>query len=106
MYFPLKANYKFSALGNELRLKVFRYVIEAEDAGRSAGDIAAHFKVPPSTLSTHLRTLEQAGLLLSERDQQRIIYRVNHIELRKLIGFLVNDCCEGRPELCGLKIKS
>jgi len=93
---------RFSALGNDLRLGCFRYVIRAGAAGRSAGDIARHLGVAPSTLSSHLATLQRCGLLSSRRERQRVIYTVDAEVVRSLIGFLVDDCCQGRPELCGL----
>lgn len=93
---------RFAALGNDLRLACFRFVIRAGADGRPAGEIARHLDVAPSTLSSHLATLQRCGLLSSRRERQRVIYTVDDTVVRSLIGFLVNDCCEGRPELCGL----
>lgn len=93
---------RFAALGNDLRLACFRLVIRAGADGRSAGDIARHLDVAPSTLSSHLATLQRCGLLSSRRERQRVIYSVDAAVVRSLIGFLVDDCCQGRPELCGL----
>jgi ArsR family transcriptional regulator len=95
----------FAALGNPLRLRVFRFVIKAGDAGRSAGDIARALKVPASTLSPHLRVLEQAGLVRARRDATRIIYRVNPSAVQKLVHYLMDDCCQGQPELCGVSLQ-
>ncbi|MFN3165325.1 MAG: ArsR/SmtB family transcription factor [Pseudohongiellaceae bacterium] len=100
----MKSADQLAALGNELRLKVFRYVIKSGDEGVCAGEIANHFKVPASTLSAHLKTLQQNGLLKTRRSQQRIYYSVNHAQVRKLIQFLVSDCCASSPELCGLEL--
>ena len=96
---------RFAALGNGLRLDVFRLVITAGDEGIPAGQIASRLDVPASTLSSHLKTLHQVGLLTSRRDQQKLIYTVNHSVVRELIGFLVEDCCQSQPALCGLTIK-
>jgi len=93
---------RFAALGNDLRLACFRFVIRAGANGRSAGDIARHLDVAPSTLSSHLATLQRCGLLSSRRERQRVIYTVDEAVVRSLVGLLVDDCCEGRPELCGL----
>lgn len=91
----------FAALANELRLDVFRLLIGALPDGLAAGEIAQKLEVPPSTLSTHLAQLERVGLLKSRREQQRIVYAVNSEGTKSLVGFLVNDCCNGQPELCG-----
>lgn len=92
----------FAALGNPLRLRIFRLVVAAGPAGLRAGLIAERLDVPPSTLSTHLRTLQGAGLLTARRERQRIVYAVDAVAVRSLVAYLVEDCCGGRPELCGL----
>lgn len=91
----------FAALANELRLEVFRLLVSVLPDGLPAGHIAERLKVPSSTLSTHLAQLERAGLLKSWREQQRILYAVDTDGTKNLVGFLVNDCCNGQPELCG-----
>jgi DNA-binding transcriptional ArsR family regulator len=91
----------FAALANELRLSVFRLLVGVAPEGLPAGQIAERLEVPASTLSTHLAQLERAGLLKSWREQQRILYAVDTEGTRNLVGFLVNDCCGGQPELCG-----
>jgi DNA-binding transcriptional ArsR family regulator len=91
----------FAALAHELRLEVFRLLIGALPSGLPAGQIAQQLEVPASTLSTHLAQLERAGLLKSWREQQRIFYAVDTNGTKNLVGFLVNDCCNGQPELCG-----
>jgi hypothetical protein len=48
--------------------------------------------------------LVRAGLLRSARDGRTIIYRSNVEGMRALIGFLVNECCDGHPELCNLVV--
>ncbi len=90
-----------SALAHEHRLTAFRLLIEAGPSGLPAGEIAARMGVPPSTLSHHLGLLERARLLHSWRRERRIFYAVRMDGVRSLIAFLVEDCCEGRPELCG-----
>jgi len=42
----------------------------------------------------------RAGLIKVERDGRAMNYRANIAGLRGLVGFLMRDCCEGRPELC------
>ena len=100
----MKQHTKFAALGQDIRLKVFRLLI-AEENGMSAGDIASQLQSPPSTLSSHLKVLEHAELIQSRRQSQKIIYSVNHQQVRQLVAFLVDDCCNRQPDLCGLEIK-
>lgn len=91
----------FAALAHELRLKVFRLLLSKSPHGLPAGQIALRLQVPASTLSSHLAQLERARLLRSWREHRRILYAVDTEGTKALVGFLVNDCCGGQPELCG-----
>ncbi len=90
-----------SALAHASRLAVFRLLVRAGPDGMAAGDIAREVGVRPQTLSTHLTILGHAGLIGSRRDGRSIIYSADYAGMRKLLGFLVADCCAGRPEICG-----
>jgi DNA-binding transcriptional ArsR family regulator len=90
-----------AALAQETRLKVFRLLVQTGPEGLAAGEIARRLQVPPATLSFHLNHLESAGLIASERQQRRIVYSANYAGMRALLHFLTQDCCQGRPELCG-----
>lgn len=90
----------FAALAQPTRLEVFRLLMEHEPDGLAAGEIARHIGVPHNTMSTHLATLTRAGLIEAERQSRSIVYRAQLEAVRGLAGFLVKDCCGGRPELC------
>ncbi len=96
----------FAALAHKLRLSVFRLLVGVAPNGLPAGKIAMRLDVPASTLSTHLAQLERAKLIKSSRDRQRILYSIDAGGTQALVGFLVNDCCGGQPELCGLAGRS
>jgi protein-tyrosine-phosphatase/DNA-binding transcriptional ArsR family regulator len=91
----------FSVLAQETRLRLVRALASRGASGMSAGEVATHLGVTPSTLSFHLSTLEQAGLIRSTRQGRHIIYAVRFAGLRELLSFLTETCCAGRPELCG-----
>lgn len=91
----------FAALAHDVRLAVFRLLLQKGPTGLPAGQIALRLQIPASTLSTHLAQLERAGLLRSRREQQRILYAVDTEGTKNLVAFLVDDCCGGQPELCG-----
>jgi ArsR family transcriptional regulator len=90
-----------AALAQDCRLQVFRLLVRHAPQGLPAGQIAAQVGVPASTMSTHLAQLERAGLLRSWREQRRILYAIETEGIRQLVLFLTEDCCGGRPELCG-----
>lgn len=88
------------ALAHETRLSVFRMLVKAGPDGMIAGAIAERQGVPPSTMSHHLATLERAGLVQSERESRLIHYRADYPSMRRLLMFLMQDCCQGAPEMC------
>jgi DNA-binding transcriptional ArsR family regulator len=88
------------ALAHETRLSVFRMLVKAGPAGMIAGAIAEQCSVPPSTMSHHLATLERAGLVQSTRESRLIRYRADFAGMRRLMTFLMQDCCQGVPEMC------
>jgi DNA-binding transcriptional ArsR family regulator len=89
-----------SALAHGHRLAVFRLLVRAGQDGLAAGVIAREVGVRPNTLSTQLAILEHAGLVRSRRDGRSVIYAANYDRMRELLGFLLADCCGGRPEIC------
>jgi DNA-binding transcriptional ArsR family regulator len=95
----------FAALAHEVRLALFRLLVSREPDGLAAGEIAAELGVGPSTLSGHLAQLERARLIKSRRESRRIIYSVDRGGTQGLVSFLVDDCCGGRPELCGISTR-
>lgn len=89
-----------SALGQETRLEVFRLLVRAEPQGLPAGAIAARLGAVQNTASAHLKVLLQAGLIRAERDGRTIRYGADMTGLRDLLAFLMEDCCNGDPDLC------
>ncbi|MBS7544717.1 ArsR/SmtB family transcription factor [Ancylobacter oerskovii] len=90
----------FAALAQSTRLDVFRLLIEHEPLGLPAGEVARRLAVPHNTMSTHLAVLTRAGLIGAERQSRTIIYRAKLDTVRAMAGFLVKDCCRGRPDVC------
>ena len=89
-----------SALAHEGRLSAFRMLVQAGHLGMPAGEIARRLEVPPNTLSANLNILSHAGLVRSRRQGRSIIYAAEYDRMRDLLGFLVEDCCGGSPEIC------
>jgi ArsR family transcriptional regulator len=92
-----------AALGQPSRLEIFRLLMRREPDGLPAGAIAENVGCSHNTLSSHLGILARSGLVRGRRDGRSIVYRANIEGMQALIAFLVNDCCDGHPELCSLR---
>ena len=95
-----KAVEALSALAHDGRLSVFRLLVRAGKNGLAAGDIARKLDVLPNTLSANLTVLANAGLLTSRRDGRSIIYAADYERMSNLLGFLMEDCCNGDASIC------
>ncbi|MEP7210003.1 MAG: metalloregulator ArsR/SmtB family transcription factor [Alphaproteobacteria bacterium] len=95
-----------SALAHDGRLSVYHLLVRAGPKGVAAGGIARKLGMPPSSLSANLAILAQARLVTSKRDGRSIIYAANYDAMAELLAYLMEDCCGGRPEICGLVMTS
>ncbi|GLQ06906.1 ArsR/SmtB family transcription factor [Sneathiella chinensis] len=84
-----------AALGHDSRLAIYRLLVQAGDQGLNVGEIGTHLKIPPSTLAHHLGTLVSAGLVLQDRRGREIYNRADYHAMRKVTGFLTENCCAG-----------
>lgn len=90
-----KAVLVFEALSAESRLEVFRLLVKNEPNGLVAGDIAKKLKIPATTLSFHLKTINHAGLITVEKEGRFLRYRANITLINDLIEYLTAECCTG-----------
>jgi ArsR family transcriptional regulator len=92
---------RLGALAHPARLQAFRLLVAAGSRGVPSGEIAEALQVPPTAMSFHLSALERSGLIAARREGRHVFYAVQFEEVRRLLAFLTEDCCGGRPELCG-----
>jgi len=90
-----------AALAQPTRLNAFRALVQAGPNGMAQGELARVLDVQPATLSFHLQQLDQAGLVQRRRHSRHIYYAADFEGMRRLLAFLGEDCCAGRPEICG-----
>lgn len=88
------------ALAHPGRLAVFRLLVRAGPGGMPAGEIARAMATPANTMSTQLAILTRTGLIRARRDRRSVIYSADYPRITALLGFLMEDCCQGRPEIC------
>lgn len=84
-----------ASLAQVNRLAAFRLLVRAGKDGLPAGEIARALDIPPSSLSFHLAHLTRAGLIAQERQSRHMIYRANYEAMNRLVGYLLENCCEG-----------
>lgn len=65
-----------------------------------AGELSARLNVRQNTLSANLLVLLNAGLVRNQRQGRTIRYFADMDQFSALIGYMMQDCCGGRPELC------
>jgi ArsR family transcriptional regulator len=102
LYFQYDRNMKIktvvsalSALAQETRLAVFRFLITAGPEGMTPSKIAERLDLPAATLSFHLKELNHAGLIVSRQESRFIFYSADFKAMNKLIAFLTENCCAG-----------
>jgi DNA-binding transcriptional ArsR family regulator len=84
-----------AALAQETRLEVFRLLVRAGAAGLTPGAIAKSLDLPAPTLSFHLKELKGAGLVAVRREGRSLRYAPDFGAMRRLVGYLSENCCQG-----------
>lgn len=88
------------ALGQETRLDIFRLLVKLAPESLPSGEIATRLGVVQNTMSAHLGVLARSGLVGARRKGRSIEYSVEFDALRGFLTFLMQDCCQGQPEIC------
>lgn len=89
-----------SALAHQGRLSIFRELVQAGPEGLSAGEVSRRLGIAPNTLSASFTVLSHAGLVAGARHGRSIIYTAAYDRMAELLGFLMQDCCNGSPQVC------
>lgn len=94
----LDAARAFAALGSEQRIAVLRALVRAGPEGLTVGALRERIGLPASTLTHHLKTLAEAGLVDQERKGREIHCAAAAFDrVEKLSAFLINECCADAP---------
>jgi len=94
------ATVALDALAQESRLRIFRLLVSRGIDGLPAGQVAAKMGLAAPTLSFHLSQLRHAGLINCRRNGRSLIYSANFSAMMDLLGFLTEDCCQGKLGQC------
>ena len=77
----------FKALADPTRRRILRML---RDGPLTSGEIAGRFDTSWPTVSRHLAVLRDAGLILSVRDGQQIIYELNTTVVEDVVNSLLD----------------
>jgi ArsR family transcriptional regulator len=88
-----------AALAQDIRLDVYRLLVQSGPEGLPAGNIASTLKLAPNTLTFHFDRLRQAGLVTVRREGRSMIYAARYDAMNALVAYLTENCCGG--ESCG-----
>jgi len=77
----------FRALADPTRREILRLL---RDGPKTSGEIAEQFPTAWATISRHLGALRDAGLILSERNGQQIVYELNTTVFQDLVEHLLD----------------
>ncbi|SCF04367.1 transcriptional regulator, ArsR family [Micromonospora coriariae] len=78
----------FKALGDPVRLQLMSMIASAEGGEACVCDLTPAFDLTGPTISHHLRTLREAGLVDAERRGTWVYYRARPAILRQLAALL------------------
>lgn len=84
-----------AALAQETRLRIFRLLVQAGHDGLVVGAIATATGTAPATLSFHLKSLAQAGLVVARNEGRFIRYSADYEAMTSLLRYLTENCCGG-----------
>ena len=84
----------YRALGDPTRREILRLLREGD---LPAGDLARHFEISWPSVSRHLKVLEGAGLVGSERRGGNIIYSLRTSVLEDIATEVADMAGIGRP---------
>ena len=84
----------FKALSDPVRLRILSLIASHEGGECCVCDISPAFEVSQPTISHHLKTLREAGLLDCERRGTWVYYRVIPSALERLSAVLAIDTTE------------
>lgn len=90
---PTIASAGFAAVGSAPRLEILRILVRSGDEGLPIGEIQSRTEIPASTLSHHLKSLIEGGVIHQQKRGTTVINFANFSHLRALADYLLDECC-------------
>jgi len=84
------------ALAHDMRLRIFRCLVQAGANGLCVADLAAELGAEANgRFSFHLKELSHAGLIRSRQEGRFIYYSADYPAMNDLLAYLTEHCCAG-----------
>ena len=84
-----------AALAHPVRLRAFRALVVAGEAGLTPSVLTEQLAVAATALSFHLKELAHSGLVDIEQRGRNLIYRANFAHMNGLLAYMTEHCCQG-----------
>ena len=81
----------FKALADPVRLRLLSVIAGCGDQGGCVCDLSSGFTVTGPTISHHLKVLRRSGLVVTDREGNRINYRADFAALNGLGRLLIHS---------------
>ena len=83
------------ALGNEKRQEILLNIL-ADDQEHNISEVAARANIAQSTASEHLSLLKRSGILVSQKKEKEVFYRLNRPGILATLEEIksVLSCCQ------------
>ena len=79
---------------------MYRLLVKRGPEGYTPSELIERLEIPAPTLSFHLKSLVNAGLIVSRRESRNLYYSPNFERVRGLVEFLTENCCSLAEEAC------
>lgn len=91
----------YKELGHPVRLAIIKDLVCFASSGLSVGALQDALKargqrVPPSTLTHHLKALKAAGLISQKKEGKSVLSFANIELLGKSASYILQNCCQGK----------
>ena len=85
-----------TALAQTSRLNIYRELVAIGPEGLTPSALCELLELAPATLSFHLKELSRADLISVRQDGRFLYYSANYSAVKDLVGFLTENCCQGK----------
>ena len=84
----------FAALGHPKRMKILELLLATLPNHTTFGEVQKHTEIPASTLTHHLREMENGNIVIRKPDGASTRLTLNLNYLQSILAELMSKCCK------------